>query len=280
MSTRGLVVAPRFEWDGVFLKFPGNSGPDAADLRRYLLYWDRIDFPDNNLISIRSSPDIEFLVGAGIMTRTRVQFNSSPDIRLDFIRAQFEAFKRLNTQEPGQWSLGQATSSWYVPSEARDIETRAVEIELYKALPVPPEDVALADILEFRDRRRAELLAFRSAMDDLYSRIVNDRDIPRAKVAVLTRLEQSLVELEKVTAESWTPRLLSTVKAELRLQDLLPAAGLGLASSVALELPPVLGAIGGVVYACIKFDVRQLWTPRLPASLKDFAYVYSQRELR
>jgi Family of unknown function (DUF6236) len=39
---------------------------------------------------------------------------------------------------------------------------------LYKALPVPPEDVALADILGFRDRRRAELLAFRNAMDDLY----------------------------------------------------------------------------------------------------------------
>jgi hypothetical protein len=52
-------------------------------------------------------------------------------------------------------------------------------------------------------------------MDDLYSRIVNDRDIPRAKVAALTRLERSLVELEKVVAESWTSRLLTTLKAEL-----------------------------------------------------------------
>ena len=45
---------------------------------------------------------------------------------------------------------------------ARYCETRAVEIELYKALPVPPEDVAPADILEFRDRRREELLALQS----------------------------------------------------------------------------------------------------------------------
>jgi hypothetical protein len=33
---------------------------------------------------------------------------------------------------------------------------------LYKALPVPPEDVAPADILEFRDRRREELLVLQS----------------------------------------------------------------------------------------------------------------------
>jgi hypothetical protein len=111
-------------------------------------------------------------------------------------------------------------------------------------------------------------------MDDLYSRIITMRDIPPANVAALTRPEQSLVELQRVTAESWRSRLRSTVKAELRLQDLVPAAGLGLVSSVALGLPSVLGAIGGVAYAWIKFDVRQLWTPRLPASLKDFAYGY------
>jgi hypothetical protein len=104
-------------------------GLEADDLRRYLLYWDRIDFPDNNVFSVRSSPDVAFLMSAGVLTRTRIQFSSVRDTGLGYVLAPFEAFRRLNGQEPGQWSLGQGTSSWHVPNEARSFETRAVEIE-------------------------------------------------------------------------------------------------------------------------------------------------------
>lgn len=279
MALRGLVVTPRFTWDGAALHFPRRVDLDALDLRRYLLYWDRIDFPDNNLIGSASSPDVEFLNNAGVLTRTRVQVSGSGNIGLGYVLAQFAAFQQLNQREPGQWSLGQTATSWYIPTEARAFETRAVEIELYAALPVPSDAVALADILEFRERRRAERLALRAAMDDLYSQIQKDRDIPRAKTAALDHIERSLMELDRVVSETWTSRLRTSAKVELNVRDLAVSAVAGAKFATTLGLPPAVGALAAAAAASIRVDVRQLWAPRLPESLSDFAYVYLQREL-
>ncbi len=279
MTSRGLVVAPRFTCDGASLCFPGLVGLETLDLRRYLLYWDRIDFPDNNLISIASSPDVEFLEDAGVLTRTQVQLTGSGNIGLGYVLAQFAAFQRLNERDPGQWSLGQATTCWYVPTEARAFETKAVEIELYAALPAPADDVALADILEFRERRGAERLALRAALDDLYSQIQNDRDIPRAKTAALDRIERSLLELDRVVGETCMRRLYTSAKVELNVRDLAVGAAVGAEFATRLGLPLAIGAVAGSAIASIKVGVRMLWTPRVPESLADFAYVYLQRDL-
>jgi hypothetical protein len=203
-----------------------------------------------------------------------------------FILAQFEAFKHLNAQEPGQWSFGQTAPSWYAPREEANVETRVVEIELYQALPVPPDDVSLDDVLKFRERRLAERLAFREAMDGPYSKIINDRDIPRAKVAAVDSLERRLQELDRVVAETWSSRLLTNAKTLLSVEsptiDSVAKAiptGVGLVASLDLDL--IVGALITAATACLKFNVQKLRAPRLPESLKDFAYIYHlQRELR
>ena len=73
---RGIVISPPF----VVLPEGGIScggSPSSADLRKYLLYWDEIDYPDNNFVSIGADPDMEFLISAGS--------NSSPISGLNVI---------------------------------------------------------------------------------------------------------------------------------------------------------------------------------------------------
>lgn len=65
MTKRGIVISPPFE----VLRGGGiNCGgsPSPADLRKYLLYWDEIDYPDNNFVSVGGGPDIDFLIQAKV----------------------------------------------------------------------------------------------------------------------------------------------------------------------------------------------------------------------
>lgn len=118
-------------------------------------------------------------------------------------------------------------------------------------------------------------------MDDLYSQIQKDRDIPRAKTAALDHIERSLMELDRVVSETWTSRLRTSAKVELNVRDLAVSAVAGAEFATTLGLPPAVGALAAAAAAAasIRVDVRQLWAPRLPESLSDFAYVYLQREL-
>ncbi len=281
MSTRGLVVAPRFEFDGTTFRFPGVVGLDASDLRQYVLYWDRIDFPDNNLISIGSSPEVEFLISAGVLSRTRVNLRQfSGNIGAGYILAQLAAFDELSAREPAAWSIGQS-SFQFVDPEPSASTMRAIEVDLVSVLPVPPETVPLSEVLEFKEKRGEELKALRGALDGLYLQIINARDIPRAKDAALGTLERALADLHKVSQEAWTSRVLRSLKVELNISNLATRAATGAASAVALGLPPAAGAAVGAVSSAVKFDIQELRTPKLPANLKDFAYVFhSQRELK
>ncbi len=89
MSERGIVITPRFEFDGQTLHL---LGPVAAeDLRRCLLYWDKIDYPDNNLISVGTGPNEQFLIEAGVLSRTEIRVSGSGRLEYGYILAQVQA---------------------------------------------------------------------------------------------------------------------------------------------------------------------------------------------
>lgn len=275
MNTRGIVITPRFDFDGQTLHFPGLVGIDSISLREYLLYWDKIDFPDNNVISIGSSSDVQFLMNAGVLTRTDVRLvNFRENIGYCYIYAQVEALRIKSRDEPGQWSLAQAGNYLFIPPELSR-ETRSIEIELYNVLPVPSEDVSLEDILKFKERRRSELLAFRMFMDELYIEVIASGDIPRAKSAALNRLEVSLQDLNKAVNEYWISKWMSSLKVELNIPNIITHAIAGGTMSVAFGISPAVGAAIGAASAAIKFDLPVMRkADGLPAELKDFAYLH------
>jgi len=272
-NKRGLVVTPRFEFDGTSFRFPGLVGLAASDLRRYLLYWDQLDYPNNNIIAIANTPDIDFLMSAGVLSRTQVNLTGTSNFGLAYVTAQMAVFEERNRAEPGAWSLGQTTPIFFAPPNSA-VPMRVVEIELTSALPVPSDETSLADVLEFKERRNAELIAFRSAMDELYFSIVNSRDIPRAKDAAILKLERTLADLQVVTNEGWVSRIARSMKIELNIPEVAGTALAGAAFALTLGALPTVGAAVGALAAALKIDITELRAPRLPEDLRDFAYVF------
>ena len=273
MSSRGIVVTPKFTVSGTSLHFPGLVGIAPDDLRFYLLYWDKIDYPNNNLIHIASSPNDQFLIDAGVMTRTNIAVNASGGMETLYVSAQLDALRQLNTRDPGQWSLAQTSNAFYLP-ESESTETRSIEIELFSVLPVPTENVALEDILRFKEKRHDELVRLRIAMDKLYLDVDRSNDIPRAKNAAIIELEETLKALNRVANESWTTRLLPNLRVEFSLSELAGSAAAGELVGQRFGITPGVGAAIGAVSAAVKLGYGTVRRVKgLPDELKDFAYL-------
>ncbi len=90
MNKKGIVISPPFEpilTGGIRC----GGDPDPLELRKYILYWDQIDYPTNNLIHV-SSHDIDYLESTGVLKRTRVIFQGEVNTgRGEFLIAAQEA---------------------------------------------------------------------------------------------------------------------------------------------------------------------------------------------
>src|SRR5574341_700437 len=96
--------------------------------------------------------------------------------RLDFPDPSISRFVFLDREGVGPQKPDNILTapSEQVYSPDKDSETKtAVGIELFRALPVPSQDVPIAEILEFKRKRWDELLRFRHAMDGLYDKAIN-----------------------------------------------------------------------------------------------------------
>jgi hypothetical protein len=280
MAKRGIVITPKFNFDGRALSFVG--GFDPISLRQYLLYWDKLDWPDNNAISIgEGGPDMDFLESAGVLERTRVDFSSfSGNIGYAMLGMQVVALQIRNERQPGCWSLAQ-DSQTLVASPEGTVESRSIEVALYSAVPVPTQDVSYDDILEFKRRRDDELKSFRSVMDDLYQQVIAAADIPRAKLQAITRLEKAVQELNNVFGESFSNRFLSSLKVELNIPNIAAFAAGGAVAASTFGIPLAIGASVGAIAAAVRFDLSYIRKgARIPEQLKDYAYLHHiEREL-
>lgn len=262
--------------------FPGPGPFPLADLRRYVLYWDHLEFPKNNVFDFEGWAEVEYLEKTGVLQRTEivVDRNKAPEPYSAYLLAQIEAFRRLELEQPGSWSIGQSAGDFVVPREV-SAPTRALELELVGALPIPPDNVSLAHVLEFKRRREAELLGLRTTLDELYLEAVGSADIPRAKTAAINRLVHSIADLNAAAHESWAARIKSSLKIELNIPEITAKAAIGCAVAFGLGVPAAVGAaVGAAAAASLKINVRDLFAPKLPETLRDFAYVYHHiREL-
>lgn len=278
--SRGIVITPRFTFDGRTLSLHGGFAP--VSLRQYLLYWDKIDWPDNNIIGFRDdAPEFSFLKQAGVLERTMVRFTAfSGNAGYALLQMQVLALEARNTNEPGAWSLAQQ-SALLASSPEGTVDTRTIEVELYSAIPVPSEDVPLHDVLEFKQRRNSELLQFRAAMDELYQETIRSADIPRAKLQAQDHLERAVRDLNEVFGESFVRRLLASFKVELNVPNIATLAIAGSAAASSFGFSIGVGAAAGAISAAVKFDMAQIRKgANIPERLRDYAYLhYIEREL-
>jgi hypothetical protein len=258
MTRRGLILVPEFSVDiasnQLELRNVGG-GPMEAMVKQNLPYWDMFDLPDNPIMGIGLTPSLEFLKSEGIVRKTNARPNFSGGMAEIWVRAQLEAFRLNEKQEPGAWTLAQQGESFWLPDDER-IRTRVIEATLYKALPVPGADVAIQDILEFKIRRADELLALRTELDSLYLSLVSEADIPRATSAALARLTKALLDVDKISTETWATKLRSTLKVDISLTNVTSGAMLGATAAATFAFPVAIGAGLGAAGAVVKFELK------------------------
>lgn len=278
--------------------------PDAQSLRYYLLYWDLIDFPQYESIKSPLGSDLEFLKSENILLLSNFEYASLDNKLLcretisgtkfvfdgilpeggprvgsfpgpflyELQIRQALAFKFRTTQSL-LWSMGQTGTHLFVP-ELTATTNQVAEMVLYRALPVPPDDMSLVDVLEFKHARRDELSALRHALDNMYLNIVNSNDIPRQKNFEIVNLQRAINDLNSVANESWRKKLLGSLKVELNVPKLLATASVVEAAALVYGFPTGIGAAIGAIGAAIKFDCSPVAGVKgIPSDLKDYAYL-------
>lgn len=241
---RGLVVSPPIEISGQSLTVK-SSDLDPQEVRSNLLFWDKLDYPDQNIIGFGLSPDAEFLIDAGVLQRTRIQFSGRGDAAEIFRNLHISAYMALDEREPGKWSLATGERSISFGDEALDVGRGAL-VRLHDAIPVPDKDVPLADILEFRARRSDELIALRTHLEAIYQRVIDAGDGELAWASEVEALQRAIHDHIKTSKEAGFRLRLADLGANL---NLTAAAATAVASySQGLSLIPslVTAAVAGI----------------------------------
>jgi hypothetical protein len=193
-NARGLVIYPPMKVTATGAKF--GTHLDAQELRFALLFWDKLDYPSNNLVYAAPDPNAEFLIRAGVLQRTHAQmvgeFSGGDVFRLPFLRA----LEMLDEKEPATWSVATGERSIsFLDSELQS--GRGALVSLHRAIPVPDQDVPLDDILKFREKRRSELLAFRYHLDGIYNIVTNAADCALVLNSETEALERAAIDFIK-----------------------------------------------------------------------------------
>lgn len=257
---------------------------DDQDLRSALMYWDRLSLPKSNVMNFPTDPNIEYLTSSGILTQPIIKFIGEADFAEAVVSIQGTALRHYEEQAPGVWSLGQGVNS--LRQKDVDHEPGAL-IQLLNAVPVPGPDVPFAEILEFKAKRRDELLQFRDHFESLIARIAEHENSEEELIQVIQEVDQACSNLIKTTKEWQYPVKLTNVKSSINfnIAKAIEAAGNAyeglLKTPLALSSTSTAVAIGGAaVLSQIKFEAgvsfRGIKRPKSPYS---YAYLV-QRDLQ
>ncbi|MHB1618728.1 MAG: DUF6236 family protein [Sulfuricella sp.] len=269
-------MSPPIEVEGNHL-LAKSSNLDPQELRFALLFWDRLVWPSSRAIYFASGPDEAFLESEGILTRPDYTFNG--DVAQGIARGQIQAYQDLERTEPGVWALAQGESSFLLKEGLAD-EGKGALVELHRAIPVPKHDVPLAEILEFRQRRRDELVQLRHRLESFVSEIESAGDKTLALQKRVTELDEACSNLLAVGKEWQFPVYLSDFKASFNLtpEKILPAVAGGwkMGEPYGLTAATAVAATAGAISTLqIKGDYG-LRTIRRSTSPYRYAYLIHQ----
>ena len=224
-NSRGLVVCPPIEIEGnrILVK---SSNLDPQELRFSLLFWDKLVWPSSRAIHFASGTDEQFLERAAVLARP--EYTISGDVAQGIAKGQFQAYQELEKNEPGCWALSSGENSLLL-KDGLAVEGKGASIELFRAIPIPTEDVPLAEILEFRHRRRDELVLLRHYLESLVEDVGAAADKQLALQTRVAEVDKACAALLAVGKEWRFPVYLSNIKASFNLSPVkfLPAVAGG-----------------------------------------------------
>lgn len=277
---RGIVVSSPVNLDGAGFTLHGG-GLDAQELRHWLLFWDELAWPTSNLVHVAGGADETFLEEAGVLSRPRILM-SGAFFGADVIaQPHLAAFKRLDGEVPGKWCLatGESSFNW---AQMPLSETNAAVLELYRAIPVPNDDVPLAEVLEFKQRRRDEINRLRAEID-IYVAAVHAAAEPHAVLnSKASEIEGACADLLRVGHEWKYPVRLTDLKASIEFKPgdvILKAIQTGAIGHFVFDMGTVGALLGGMLGVTLSSGLKLSGTlqktERLNPRSTPFQYVHS-----
>jgi len=190
--------------------------------------------------------------------------------------AQHKVVTEVAPLDGGIWTIGECNaqlSTTYFPNAVGQL----LEATLYACLPIPVDETPLVDIMEFRIRRKGELLQLRRAIDGLHAEVMSQPDSQRGVLQAKEEIELALVQIHRMLHKAGIRAFFSTLKLYLGFKDSAAITTLlGVLGVSAAGLPLEVGVGAGLATSTIlTFADRQLEASRgLPRELSDFAYLY------
>ncbi|WP_269564515.1 DUF6236 family protein [Kosakonia radicincitans] len=175
------------------------------ELNYLILYWDKLVSPTNNFVHL-SLHNEEELIKCGILVRPKfVKYGfMSANMMTDFhARTHVEALTMLRKDESEvDWRMHFFNDQVSIHNEISE-RKEVLRFEIADILPVPPKDIPLYEILEFKERRKDELLALHGYMDELYSGVLKSGDFNLERAKAISGLRRSLEDLDKLNNQGW-----------------------------------------------------------------------------
>ncbi|WP_295875204.1 DUF6236 family protein [uncultured Zhongshania sp.] len=215
---RGIIASPA-EVKLLMNGFNIASSISAAELRFYLLYWNKVFIPTNNLIHI-GVPDEDLLISSGAIFRPRVALNGSfsgHEAGAAILNSQCEIAKFMSKDATTSWTFQQRGETQVLPQEfsnSRDI----LKIDLANILLSPSSDVEIYDVLEFKERHADQLATLHEMLDALYLEILSSADPDVKKIAVLSDLAKLINDHNKSIRKRFVSSQSFDLSAEINIK--------------------------------------------------------------
>ncbi|MGK6322294.1 DUF6236 family protein [Sphingomonas sp. DT-51] len=192
------------------INFTGRPS-DPGVIKVALLFVDKLDKPDNNIIGTSEEVDIE-LASLGLGQQSRASFSQglSYDQMANYA---WEVYKHLEKRDAGQWSLWPQYDNYIVP-KAELHAGLAFQIELQNSIVVPSVSTPYEDLLSFKERHRDELVAVRFNLEEMAIKLSNEGDIRSIKLE-REKFDVALADYLAKARESNISKAVASLKAEL-----------------------------------------------------------------
>ncbi|BDM65026.1 hypothetical protein NFHSH190041_24780 [Shewanella sp. NFH-SH190041] len=272
---KGIIVSPIeiLASDG----FSFRTGISLESFNQYLLYWNHIVIPTNNIVHV-GVPHEDLLVEQKIISRPKFSLRSigGKEGSKPLIDCQMLLAKYYMDMEPGKWVLAQSGTHSYFTEDLAQSRNH-IQMELANILPVPPSGTNLEDILQFKLERKDELDALWYYLDKVCLDVQKEPDRALAQRLALHDFGKVVEDSMRVTSERWRCLQLSDVKVQVSL-DWKTVVGAFTAPYALDSIPNVFACAFGVAASSLKVNWEKGLVPTAPDEQRKLSYLTSVKK--
>lgn len=217
------------------------TGFDPELIRASILLFDKLDFPTASAFCFNGLP--RDLLDFGVAQSSHTIFGAAVSNMRVLREPIFQAFEKLNSRDQGRWALTRSIHGLQFPADAFAPD-KGVALTLYDALPVPTAEVPFEDVLNFKERRSAELNALRLLLDDLGLQASQGLN-GLAETIAYQKFDDALADYNKAIGEQNFAKRLRNITSNFQIGDAIVGAGMGAIKSLSSELSATSAILGG-----------------------------------